>query len=276
MAAHFSELRSNDGFDGSVSPPWLMVPSGFFKQVQLVDGAGLTLVVTAPATAWVLEPASGSGLRVRTISINGLATGTAFIEARSGSTVRARLEVSVKSSKVIRTAFNFVSDNATPHHHFTRRSYSEVDGMLKTMNAIYYPQTNILFNKHVVRDVRVPGNLGRTVIDPSLLSSPPAGGNEWAAVTALGDATADFNVFFVWSLEKARKSGDEDAVTELGGRNCLFEDRAGRDVGETLAHEAGHFLGVNDVNGHQRWLMHRYTDIRGRKIPRAHADIMNP
>jgi hypothetical protein len=91
-------------------------------------------------------------------------------------------------------------------------------------------------------------------------------------------ASADFNIFFVWRYESdASPLSDNDQAGTLGG-DCLFQDTGMKDVAENLAHETGHFLGASDTYASPRkhTLMYGYTDIRGRKILKADANIMNP
>ena len=59
--------------------------------------------------------------------------------------------------------------------------------------------------------------------------------------------------------------------------NCLLEDKAGSKVGETLAHEIGHYLGCTDHYEATLWyhLMYGITDARGIHIPREDANMMN-
>lgn len=65
---------------------------------------------------------------------------------------------------------------------------------------------------------------------------------------------------------------DKDAATS--GGNILFEDNAGVEVGESLAHEMGHYFNISpsDYTNHQEQLMHAYTDVRGQKITHAQVD----
>lgn len=280
MSTHFAGILENNGFDGTVNPPWLMIPLGGIKHVSLLEGRGLNLVSSDPSVISVStsEPFSGTvlaGARIVTVTVRGLRPGTAFIEARQGTSVKARLEVAVKRPKAIRVAFNFVRDNAG---HQTRRTPASVSQYLAVMNRIYTPQSNIHFRRHTVRWVTVNKNLGNVVRFSSHLHGVPTAQHEWDDVSKHADSTADFNVFFVWEYEQDNTPYQDHTDAGTLGSNCLFEDRAGVEVGETLAHEAGHFLGGNDTyaSSDRPLLMYGYTDLRGRKISKPHASIMNP
>lgn len=279
MAASFFALRRLRGFDATANPPWQMVPVGFWREVGLSEAAGLTLSSTNSAVATAEfareNPASLARAGNRKVIVHGHRKGSAVIEARRRSRVVCRLEVGVKASKTVKVAFNFVRDNAG---HRTSRALASVDGLVRTMNAIYTPQTYVHIVKRTARWVQVNKNLGRVVRYSAHLAGVPAAQHEWDDVIAHRDNAAHWNVFFVWEYEQdSTPFQDHTDAGNLGG-NCLFEDQAGVDVGETLAHELGHYLGVGDFynSAQTDWLMYGYTDVRGRFIPKDHANTMNP
>jgi len=276
---NFFALHRLRGFDATATPPWQMVPLGFWREVGLTESAGLALSSTNPAVATAEfardNPASLARSGQSKVIVHGHKKGSAVIEARRGTTVVCQLEVGVKAPKIVKVAFNFVKDTAG---HKTTRSLASVDNLVKTMNSIYTPQTYITIVKRTARWVQVRKNLGKVVRYSAHLSGVAAGQHEWDDVIALRDAAAHWNVFFVWEYEQdATPFVDHTDAGNLAG-NCLFEDKAGVEVGETLAHELGHYLGVADFYdaAQQDWLMYGYTDVRGRFIPKNHANIMNP
>lgn len=276
MTSRFEGVLTDYGFDKSTNPPWAMVPLGGFKRVRLTEAANLTLTSTFPGIATVGEaPGSKPAQATRDFLIQGKMKGTAFIEARRGKLLMARLEVAVKPRKTVKVAFNFVEDKGG---HKTKRKAGSVDGWIEEINKIYLPQANIEFKKHSARTVKIDKNLGKVVRFSKHLAGVPAVQHEWDLVTAKGDGTADFNIFFVWEYEQdATPLKDHTDAGTLGG-NCIFEDRAGSEVAETLAHEAGHFLGCDDTyaDTDKHLLMYGITDVRGKTLLKSHINTMNP
>lgn len=275
MTARFAEMRQNDGFDGTAVPAWQMVPLNGTKTVKLLDGLGLTVTSRNPPIATVEEVPMCFADGRREFRIKGKRVGTTTIEARRGTHLQARLDVAVKRKKVVKVAFNFVRDNAGHH---TSRSSASVDAWVRTMNGIFLPQINIEIQKKSTRSVRVNKNLGSVVRFSSHLSGVSAAQHEWDDVIALRDSAADFNFFFVWEYEQDATPGTDNTDAGALSGNCLFEDAAGTEIAETMAHETGHYLGEADyyAAANRPWLMYGYTDSRGRKIPKAHANTMNP
>jgi hypothetical protein len=264
----FYYTRLRNGFDTKISPPWQMVPLGGTREIRLFWGPDLTVVSTVPGIATVANSAvayARSTRNIRYLTVRGRGHGRCFIEARQGSVVKARLEVAVKRAKLVRLAFNFVKDTGG---HRTNRATASVNGYVRTINQIYTPQTNVRFSVVQTRWVTVNKNL------PGVA----AGHHEWDDVVAKRYGAADFNFFFVWEYEQDATPGTDNTDAGALGANCIFEDRAGVQIGETLAHEIGHFLGCRDyyANGDRSLLMYGYTDTRGQRITKAHANTMNP
>jgi hypothetical protein len=203
-----------------------------------------------------------------------------------------KLDVTVKSKKTVTVSFNFVSDsnsngNGAVDHHTNRQGTNAqetafADSLIARLNAIWEPQANVHFTRRLVRDVQVATNLGNTVETAGNQLS-----TEWTAVTALGDAQADWNIFFVWGLT-ITGSNDADGATVRGGRDTIYEDNGGSDVPESMAHEAGHKMGIGgttqtggaygDYNDPLRIneLMYYATDVRGCFVKKIQADVVNP
>jgi len=300
--ASFVGLGTNQGFDAAASPPWQMVPWGGIKLVGLVGGAGLTISSTSPSVAFAWDvgsdPLSGvagtmlravapgavaaanlvvtafrailSSLNARPIAIFGVRRGTAHIQAKRGSTTVCQMEAAVKSRKTVKVAFNFVRDSA---NHRTTRALASAGGWVNTINGILAPQTNVTCTRQSARWVTVNRDLG----DEVRWQPRNAAQHDWPHVIAQRDRAADVNIFLLWEYEQ-----DADASTDIAdaaalGGNIMFEDHAGTEVGETMAHEIGHCLGVGDFYGsaQRNWLMYGITDVRGRHIPKAHANTMN-
>lgn len=272
MPARFRAMIANLGFDDS-SNPWLMVPAGGSNFVLLDGTDRCTLESTAPTVATVAE-----GVRIgsaRMIVVHGRRKGVAHIRVLDGTREVARLEVGVKSRKLVKVSFNFVKDSA---RHKTSRDPSQTSGWITLMNSILTPQANVKIQQQSARWVTVNQNLGDVVRFSKHLTGVSARQHEWDVVVAKGDGAADFNIFFVWEYEQDITPRTDHTDAGTLGANCIFEDDAGRQVGETLAHETGHFLGCDDTytSGTVKNLMYGITDTRGRHITKAHANIMNP
>lgn len=283
MAATFNRVIKMQGFDADRTPPWQMVPVGGHRYTALRGGAGmtvtsanLTLATVAEVPLATVPMAERAPLQSgdRIFKITGVARGSTQIQAKTGAVIAAALDIGTKNRKTVNIAFNFVSDNAG---HRTRRNTSQVDAWLRGINWIYNGQTNIEFRKKSAQPVAVPQNLGRVVRFSSHLPGVPAVQHEWSVVTALGDATADLNMFFVWEYEQDLTPFVDDAEAGTSGGNCLFEDTTSENTVEVLSHEIGHYLGCNDhyVAARSRELMYG-SSPSGIHIPKQDVDIMNP
>jgi hypothetical protein len=281
MAATFTNITSNNGFDSSVNPPWQMVPEGGIRTIYLIDGAGLVVTSNKPLRASVLEVPVGITplLNARQFIVMGLAKGGAMITAGpAGGAATASLEVTVKGLKRVRTTFHLVKDSATPPHS-TRRTRADVDTLLTFANRILVAQSNVRIDKHDVRVTTVAGNLRRVVRFSSHLPGVAASQHEWDIVVSHRDNSADFNLFFVWEYEQDRTpySDDANAGTIALEMNCLMEDRIAV-PGRTMAHETVHALGVADHTNDATNLMSAAprTAGLGEQMNRAQIDVINP
>ena len=284
MAAEFLPAYTMRGFDRHNVPRWQMVPAGGERWVILRGGAGLSVTSAAPATATISEVTAASlpaGERAPTLAgdrffkIEGKAKGNTTIEAKLLLLTLTSLLVGVKNRKTVNLAFNFVKDNAG---HSTARARASAAEWVKGIHYIYFGQTNIEMKVKTSRWVTVPQNLGRVVRFSQHLPGVPAAQHEWNAVTALGDATADMNIFLVWEYEQDNTPFSDQTDAGTLANNCIFEDHAGAQLAPTFSHEIGHFLGCPDhyILARKRELMYGVTDARGVHIPKADADIMNP
>jgi len=281
--AEFLPAYRMSGFDRQ-APRWQMVPVLGERYVILRDGAGLSVSSADTTTATVAEVAARDlpgGERAASLAadrffkIAGVKKGNTSLQAKSGAAVSASLDLGVKNKKTVNISFNFVKDNAG---HSTRRVPASVDTWVNGIHYIFFGQSNIEIKKKSASWVTVPQNLGRVVRFSSHIPGVPAAQHEWAAVTALGNATADMNIFLVWEYEQDNTPFTDNTDAGTLSNNCIFEDRAGRQLAETFAHEIGHYLGCPDVNVAARSaeLMYGITDARGVHMPRAAVDTMNP
>lgn len=278
--AEFNRCHKLQGLDTGATPRWQMVPVGGYRWVALKDGAGLTVTSSNPAVVTVTEIRRADMPSVEAVTLDptdrifrlhGASKGNAHIFARRGTTTVTELEVDTKNKLTKRVSFHFVRDEAG---HATNRSDAAATEWANGMNYIYKFQANIEVLRRLVRWVTVPGDLG-TSVDTTSYSTTSAA-DEWNRVVAMTDPGADFNIFLVRRFELTDTAAEEDAAQE--GANCIFEDDAGWQIAETMAHELGHRLGLPDQydNARKRELMYGYTDTRGIHLPKADVNRINP
>ena len=274
----FEEITPKHGFDNSVNPPWLVVPvhnppdqNEVRVTVEPATACPLLFFCVEDASKAVPTPTSASGFP-QTLVLSGIDKGHTALKVRSHSptgTVCATLNVCVRDKKTISVDFHFMSDS---NGHGTTRLPAEADAFIAAMNAIWTPQANVVFEKGTVDSPMVAADLGSVV---EWYPANPA--NEWDDVVAhrLGGPP---DVYFVWEYEQdGTPATDNVDAAQLGG-DILFEDAAGNETGETLAHEMGHYLGIvpADYTDKQDELMHAYTDVRDSTITHAQTDQANP
>ncbi len=270
----FEETSVNSGFDATVNPHWLVVPvdnparhntvRAVINPPSLASAVYFTVDSTATATVTPLQPSSGNQI----LTVTGVGKGHATLRARLNSTtgtICETLNICARNKNVVTVDFHFMWDNSA--HHTTRLTNS-VDGYISAMNDIWTSQANVVFVKGSVTSTTLTTDLG-TVVE--WYSTNPQ--NEWDDISAWRSGAAP-DIYFVWEYEQdGTPSTDNTDGAQLGG-DILLEDDAGAEVGETLAHEMGHYFGINpaDYQDHQEQLMHAYTDVRGRKITHAQVE----
>ena len=273
--AQFFKVFNMQGFDRHRATRWQMVPWFGTRYVALREGAGLSVTSSNPAVVSVIEvkptdlPAGDrEPLQAtdRLFMLFGVWPASAVIRA-AGGTGAVNLEVDVKSRKTVRITFNFVKDNAG---HKTKRVPAQAAQWVRTMNYVYNGQANIDIISKDAREVTVAKNLGNTI------TTTQNGVGEEGDIYPKGDPDADINMFLVWNMDITDSGGDEDAFAD--GKRIVFEDNAGSQVGETMAHEVGHVLGLDDhYDGpRRRELMYGITDTRGVHLPKEHVNAINP
>jgi hypothetical protein len=280
--AEFVRVFNLQGFDRFHTPRWQMVPAAGRRYTLLRDGAGLTVISQDPRVLTVAEVRAadlpvGAHEQIRAgdrlFLLEGRAKGQTSVRALRHGVVEVELDVDTKNQRDLQLTFNFVRDSAG---HRTRRVPAAAAEWVRVINAVYNGQANIFFT-HTTRWVKAEQNLRNVVRFSAHLAGVAAAQHEWDVVTALGDMAADMNFFLVREYEQ-----DATPYIDLadGGTirdNCLFEDHAGSQVGESMAHEVGHFLGGTDhmILARQRELMYGITDQRGTHLPKADVNIMN-
>jgi hypothetical protein len=280
----------NDGFDDTEAfrPPWVLVRTeNAFRMIRLINGQGLELVSTDPRVVTIEHPVIvGQPLTRATTNPQFLRLragflGDAQIEARDTcGRVVTSLRVAVRGKLIVKAAFHYVQNR----NYGTRtRHIGDEDAFLEVMNRLYRDQANIEFEKlpgsQGARNITMNGNFGTEINELDDDHS------EWDAVVGQRNPAAQFNVFLVREVETDAEGTLEDgletdtanALTTIGNEgDCLLEDNSSPAVGVTLAHEAGHCLGVrhnSPIVSTQNMLMFTSPN-RGHFIPRIHAERM--
>lgn len=268
MSALFREIQPHTGFDRFVNPNWQMVPVSGFRILLLQGAGGAPVNSSDPRIATV---AVAQVLGAQFVRINGMRVGSCQIRVGSGPIFDVVLNVSVKNKKRVRTSFHYVDDGRVQK---TARRIGDLDDMLAAINQIWLPQANIEIARHSAAPLRIAQNLGKVVRFSAHLKGVARRQHEWDVVTAHADRTADFNVFFVKEYEQDYMPlRDQTGAATLDG-NCIFEDETLDPASLLLAHELGHYLGIDDTDN-QRELMFGWS-ARGIFIPRRHTNTANP
>ena len=277
--ASFDRVFPMMGWDKKPAPKWQMVPVNGDRYVYLHDGAGLSVSSLDPAILTVTEvkdadlpgwwgkiaPRSGD----RIFKLHGAAKGSTRVQAKSGAAVSVELEVDTKNKLTKRVAFHFVSDSAVPPHK-TFRPPAEAAQWVKTINYIYQ-QCNVEIISKSAAGLTVPGDWGRAV---TWSASPTS---EWEKLKALGDGTADSNVFQVWEYEQDGTEGVDNANGGTVAGMTIVEDNAATVHAHTVSHELAHFLGLDDVADPAKKHHLMYGASRtGQHLDKSEVNLMNP
>lgn len=262
-AAAFSEAASEPfaGYDASVSPNWLVVPTSGRRRADVAITPAVarpTYVSDTPATATVAPTTNG-------IVVTGAAAGTARIQARAGATVLDTLRITVKDRKDVSVAFHYVSDSRPPAAGGPHSSNGtpSADEMRSLLNRVWERQANVRLTGGASHNIVVPGDMGPYV------NSDGFGGGEMGVVTAAAPAPAAYNVFRVWQI-RSQHAAVNDALNN--GSNTVIGDSPCAD-GLGLPHECGHFLGLGHGSG---FIMTPCGGRTDQRVSKAMADIVNP
>ena len=275
MSVVFSEspLEKFAGYDDSVNPNSLVIPVNGSRQATVTitpAGAVPEFVSLDPEIATVTPIPGG-------IVVTGKADGATNVLALDGTRLLDALNIEVKDRRELTVDYHFTRDSAKPPHH-TTRSLGDAGSLTDTLNRIWERQANVHFNKGTVDDPTIPRPLRDVVQMDDLFDF---------ALLATG---GDYNVFLVWEYEPIAldpfpgfKPPDIEGVTAVPPKGgmikktiTLLEDSACPD-GLTIAHEAGHFMGLARGKGHPPDTIMSICGGKDRqRVRKADADIVNP
>ncbi len=263
--AAFSELPEEKfaGYDDSVAPNWLFVPVNGRREVKVASVPAIaspSFVSLNPAVATVTTTPLG-------IEVTGVANGTTDIQAKQGAVVLATLKIRAKTRRDMTVDYHFMRDSAAPPHH-TARPTGQASRLTATLNQLWERQANVRFTTGTVNSPTVGSNLGPIVIANDTVPAL----DEFPLVSAFATG-GNYNVFLVWEFERAGTPPDVNAGTR--GTNTLLEDNECAD-GLTIAHEAGHFLGLALGAHPATGIMSPCGGAQRLRVFKANTDVVNP
>lgn len=253
----FEESAPDSGFDGTTDPKWLVVPvdnppnQNTARAVVYPSSEAANIYFTVDATTIATVAPGQAKVSPETLTVTGVAKDHTLLQARYKSDtggICETLSICVLKKKTKRLDFHYMSDSATPAHK-TTRDKSKTDDIVNGMNDIWTKQANVVFVKGTVDEPKVLVDLGPYVL---LWASDPK--NEWDDITRFFIANAP-DIYFVWEFEL-----DQDPLTDNGdgawysssglpnGGDILMEDNIKGSVERNLAHEMGHFYGIDPAD----------------------------
>lgn len=268
-----------------------MVGVGASDFLILDGGIGLTLQMDHPLDAGILDIvenfAFSSGPGERNFDLKGKRKGKVTIRglSRDGLLKIPLLEVEVKEKLPLKIAFQFVTDNSLNSPNQWNQASGFMTQLKFNTNSIFERQANLVFDVTREKDVQVNTSL-RDIIgkqdrqDLAFTRSLRAPYHEWFKLTGEGDPLAAINVFFIARSFLQRDNVFPPLIFGMDG-NLLVEDDPFRRI-EQLERELARFiaetLGVNRTQGrrHAEYLMSPSTDVTARKLPKEHANMLNP
>lgn len=277
----------SSGFDKDAVPPWLMIAPRGEKYLALDFAVGKVVKSINPNIADITDISIGGPSRL--FKVTGKLPGRrpARIEVRDPRTNRleAALDVSVKNQRPMSISFHFVEDKAGDT---TNRKFEDAGDIIRELNKVYTPQTNIKFRLGRSSLLKVDIDLGDVIDartnDKGYLLTGEAfiyGKQMWKKIFATkADRMAHFNVYFV----PTEKKDNRNDLLFYEGDNCVIED--GSFLPEfVLAHGIGRMFGCaptsNPAQMHHlmywgpattAWFTPREHDF----IPKDCANLMNP
>lgn len=267
----------NAGFDRAATPVFQMVPAGGMRTLKVMGAAGRVPRVRDPKILTASQVTSGTETRV---VLFGHRAGRTLVEWVSPGAPKAAaapsewLDVSVKAERQVRTSFYYVNDGADQK---TIRKVADLNALISAANILLQMQANVRIARKGAAPLPISAGLGPVLTVPSDITTPadPILWRSWDRLKIMRDLTADLTVFFVTELEMEGTSDfDADAVTEIGGEVCVFEDDTGIPEYRVLAHEVVHALAVVGDYSDATALMD--SGAQGEFLRKSEINTINP
>jgi hypothetical protein len=262
MAFRFQESHKNDGFDNNPSTPWLMVPLGGAKEIELTGLKSNLFAFTwkcVPPGAVTVDVSASGGDRL--IVKSGPNTGLFRLEAKNAAGKIAVLNVSVKKRHTYNIqAFKLMHTGG----HISTRSFGSLELLVREANEVLTPQTNQYF-------ALTPGLLPLQMSED--FGTVIRNDEHTLVSIAANQACWDRNVIplvLVNELSLPGPGGDTEGATYID--SIVIEDNVTKHV-YVLAHELGHFFGLGH-HSKSAGLMKKFSP-RGSKVYMAESNTMN-
>ena len=267
-----SQLDEFSGFDGSTTPPSLVVGTRSRRRVDVVldpADAEVNYVVDDPDVASVALTPEG-------IVVTGEQSGVTSISAEFRGNQFATLEVVVKNPREETVNFFFVVDSDDPAH-ASNRQITQAGALTSRLNRVWRRQANVHFLLGQATEIVVPKALG-DVVD----------GREVGEFIDFG-VPHELNVFFVWEFEPIQLDQIPGIpIIDIDGTTAIDHDDPDVPVSVfiddddcpdllTVAHEAGHYLGFFSNQHPASGIMSTCNNGQDRpRVSRELADLVNP
>ncbi len=296
----FQEVVKEAGVDEKNPLVWMMVPQGGFNYARLINADGLKLTAAQRNLVDIYDSADAKQSKVietllgatgfvpspsqRVVVISsksGAATGETLISGADarGAGKQNLLEVSVKPRRIVNAVINFVMHRNAKGEavkHPTLVDPSMASGWIKGINDIYVPQANVEF--------KLPKPAAWVQYEKQF--SPVIRPEDYPELFKKRTSGDVMNFFIVGEFERdsnPRSKGDISKGVTVDYKDIVCEEPADKDkhtMIQLMAHEALHFLlreGHHDFDKEKaNWVMEQLDFQTGQKIPKVHANKINP